>query len=188
MLTHSLCFLLCNHRNLGKPMNMVNIQGSSLCWGTIQLKRWGSLALIGECPDGGFLLGVRAGCSEKRLISQERTMSFLWNLEATTSFRCCGCVWIRFGGSRVSPSGMILELCVCMCFLRRRFPLTQHKSTVNFLNTSHHHCTLTIHYLILSSIQSFLKAKVKVTQIVSNSLRFYALWPMEFSRPEYWSG
>ena len=24
-------FLLCNHRNLGKPVNTVNIQGSSFC-------------------------------------------------------------------------------------------------------------------------------------------------------------
>ena len=47
-------------------------------------------------------------------------------------------------------------LCVCVCFLRC-FPLTQHKSAVNFLNTSHHHCTLAIHYLILSSTQPFLK-------------------------------
>ena len=35
--------------------------------------------------------------------------------------------------------------------------LKQHKSTVNFLNTSHHHSTLAIHYLILSPAQPFLK-------------------------------
>ena len=47
----------------------------------------------------------------------------------------------------------VVWFCVCVCFLWRYFPLTQHKSTVNFLNTSHHHCTLTIHYLILPSTQ-----------------------------------
>ncbi|XP_043342207.1 uncharacterized protein LOC122708283 isoform X4 [Cervus elaphus] len=36
------------------------------------------------------------------------------------------------------------------------FLLTQHKSPVNFLSTSHHLCTLSIHYLILSSAQPFL--------------------------------
>ena len=44
-------------------------------------------------------------------------------------------------------------LCVCVCFLRRYFPLTQHRSTVHFIKTSHHHCTLAIHYLILPSTQ-----------------------------------
>lgn len=57
----------------------------------------------------------------------------------------------------VGPCVVILKLSVCIvCFLRG-FPLTQRKSTVSFLNTSHHHCTLIIHYLILSSTQSFLK-------------------------------
>ena len=45
--------------------------------------------------------------------------------------------------------------CVSVCFLRC-FPLTQ-QLTISFLNTSHHHCTLMIHYLILSSAQPFLK-------------------------------
>ena len=63
------------------------------------------------------------------------------------------------GGPCVSPSGVILKLCVCVCFLWRGFPVTQHWSTVNFLKTSHYHCTLTIHYLILSLTQSFLKSK-----------------------------
>ena len=57
----------------------------------------------------------------------------------------------------VGPCVVILKLSVCIvCFLRG-FPLTQRKSTVSFLNTFHHPCTLAIYYLILSSPQPFLK-------------------------------
>ena len=60
-------------------------------------------------------------------------------------------------GPTCGPCVVILKLSVCIvCFLRG-FPLTQRKSTVSFLNTSHHHCTLAIYYLILSSTQPFLK-------------------------------
>ena len=34
---------------------------------------------------------------------------------------------------------------LCVCFLRRYFPLTKHKTAVNCLNTSHHHWTLSIY-------------------------------------------
>lgn len=76
----SLCFLLSSHRNLGKPVNTVNIQGSSFCWGTIQLIKLGfsDWLWLESGPDAGFLLGVRAGGAEKRLISQERTVSLFY--------------------------------------------------------------------------------------------------------------
>ena len=63
------CFLLSNHRNPGKPMNMVNIEGSSLGRGTIQLikLRFSDWLWLESGPDAGSLLGVRAGGAEKRL-------------------------------------------------------------------------------------------------------------------------
>ena len=52
-------FLLSNHRNPGKPMNTVNIQGSSLGWGTIQLIKLGfsDWLWLESGPDAGSLLG-----------------------------------------------------------------------------------------------------------------------------------
>ena len=44
-----------------------------------------------------------------------------------------------------------LEMCPCYTAL----------VTVIFLNTSHYHCTLAIHYLILSSTQSFLRSEIE---------------------------
>ena len=77
---NSLCFLLSNHRNSGTQMNTVNIQGSTLCWGTIHLIRLGfsDWLWLESGPDAGSLLGVRAWGAEKRLISQERTMSLFY--------------------------------------------------------------------------------------------------------------
>ena len=64
-------------------------------------------------------------------------------------------------GPLCDPRVVILKFCVCVCCLWRCFPGTQHQSTVIFLNTSHYHCTLAIHYLILSSTQSFLKSEIE---------------------------
>ena len=99
------------------------------------------------------------GCREETDLPGKNDAFVLGYLEATTSFRCCGFGWIRVGGPCVSPSGVILKFCVCVRCLWRCFPGTQHESTVNFLNTSHYHCTLAIHYLILSSTQSFLRSE-----------------------------
>ena len=44
-----------------------------------------------------------------------------------------------------------------VCVSSVNIAVIQHKSTVNVLNASRHHCTLAIHYLILSSVQPFLK-------------------------------
>ena len=76
----SLCFLLSSHRNSGTPVNTVNIQGSTLCWGTIHLIKLGfsDWLWLESGPDAGSLLGVRAGGAWKRLISQDRIMSLFY--------------------------------------------------------------------------------------------------------------
>ena len=56
-------------------------------------------------------------------------------------------MWIGVGGPCVGPVVWFWSS-VSVHFLRRCFPLTQHKSRENFLNTSHHQCTVTILYLI----------------------------------------
>ena len=53
----------------------------------------------------------------------------------------CGPMWC-------DSEALCVCVCVCVCFLRC-FPLTQHKSTVSFLNT-YCYCTLTIHYRLFS--------------------------------------
>ena len=152
------CFLLSNHRNPGKPMNMVNIEGSSLGRGTIQLikLRFSDWLWLESGPDAGSLLGVRAGGAEKRL--SQRKEQCLCSMVPGSNYMI-QMLWVcgnRGWRPMCGPSGMILKLCVCVCFLRRCFPLTQQKSPVNFPNTSHHHYTMSIYYLILSSAQPFL--------------------------------
>ena len=56
-------------------------------------------------------------------------------------------MWIGVGGPCVGPVVWFWSS-VSVCFLRRCFPLTQQKSPENFLNTSHHKCTVPIFYLI----------------------------------------
>ena len=56
-------------------------------------------------------------------------------------------MWIGVGGPCVGPVVSFWSS-VSVCFLSRCFPLTQHRSPENFLNTSHHQCTVTIVYLI----------------------------------------
>ena len=147
MLTPSHCFLLFNHRLAEQSMNMASIQGLCLCWGTIWL--WRRDFIAGSGYRGALMLDYYKGWGlgvQRRDCSQGKSnVCVLWSLETTTSFRGCGFVWIRFGGPYVGPCGVILKLYVCVWFFRRHFPLTQHKSTVNFLNTSHCHCTLSIH-------------------------------------------
>ena len=46
-------------------------------------------------------------------------------------------------------------LCLCV-FPQEMFPSYTAKVTCDFPNTSHHHYTMSIHYLILSSAQPFL--------------------------------
>ena len=141
------CFLLSNHRNPGKPVNTVNIQGSSLGWGTIQLIKLGfsDWLWLESGPDAGSLLGLRAGGAEKRQISQERTMSLFCGTWKQLHHLDAVGLWESGSGPICGPSGVILKLCVCDCFLRRRFSLTKQKSPVNFPNTSHHHYPKSIH-------------------------------------------
>ena len=87
-------------------------------------------------PDAGFLKGVKGGGADKRRISQKENVCGLWYLDTATSFRCVGL------GPMCEPMQCDSKA-VCVCFLRRCFPLIQHKSTVNFLNTSYH----TVHWL-----------------------------------------
>ena len=89
-----------------------------------------------RCPDAGFLQGWGLRV-QKRDWSQGRSnVCIQWSLGTTTSSRFCGFVWSRIWDPSVGSCGVILKLCVC--FLRRCFPLTQLKSTRNFLNTYHH--------------------------------------------------
>ena len=89
-----------------------------------------------SCPDAEFLKGVKGGGTDNTLISQKENVCGLWYLETTTSFRCVGL------GPMREPMQCDSQA-VCVCFLRRCLPLIQHKSTVNFLNTSYH----TVHWL-----------------------------------------
>ena len=63
-----------------KPVNTVNIQGSSFCWGTIQQIKveFSDWLWLESGPDARFLRRVWAVGVEKRLISQERTMSLFY--------------------------------------------------------------------------------------------------------------
>ena len=122
-------------------------QSSWLRWGSLAESHWrGSLTLS---PFRGWGLGAQSkrwisqaramsSCSWKQLLADNYIIYRLWVCLNQGWGHMCEPMWCDF---------------VCVCFLRRYFPLTQHKSTVNFLNTSHHHCTLTIHYLILPSTQ-----------------------------------
>ena len=68
-----------------------------------------------KCPDLGSLQGVRAGSAEQETnLLGKSNVCVLWSLETITSFWCCGFVWIKAGGTCVSPRGMILKLCVCV--------------------------------------------------------------------------
>ena len=159
MLTPSQCFLLSNHRDMEQPMNTVNIQGSSLFWETTQLIKVGLCCWLWleRYPDAGFLQGVWAWGAAKRLISQERTMSVFYGTWKqlhrldTVGFCESGL------GAHVWAHVLWFWSSMCVCFLRLCFPLTQCKSTVNCLNTSHHHWTLFTYYLTLPSTKPFLK-------------------------------
>ena len=101
----------------------------------------GSLAGFGW--RGALILdsyGVEAwGCREETDLPGKNSICVPWSLGITTSFIWCWFVWIRFWGPCAGPCGVILKLCVCVCmFPQDMFPLTQHKSTENFLNTSCH--------------------------------------------------
>ena len=54
------------------------------------------------------------GCREETDLPGKNNVWVLWSLEITISFKCCGFVWFRVGGSCVSPCGVILKLCVCV--------------------------------------------------------------------------
>jgi len=80
-----------------------------------------------------------AGGAEKRLISQERKMSVFYGL--CKQLYHLDVVGLCDSGLRAHVWAHVVWFwnSVCVCFLRRCFPITQHKSTVNFLNTSNHH-------------------------------------------------
>ena len=109
------------------------------------------LALVGEWPWCWIpTWGAGWRCIEETDLSGKNNVFILWYLGATTSFRCCGFVWIGVGGPCVGPVVWFWSS-VSVHFLRRCFPLRQHKSRENFLDTSPHQCTVTILTWFLSS-------------------------------------
>ena len=109
-------------------------------------------------------LGVGWRCIEETDLSGKNNAFIRWYLEATTSFKCCGFVWIGVGGPCVGPVVWFWSS-VSVCFLRSCFPPTQHKSPENFLNTSHHQCTVTILYLIPQFSHSLCLVNVHFPQV-----------------------
>ena len=97
-------------------------------------------------------MGWGLGVQRRDWCPGKNNVCVLWSLKQLHHLDAVGLCESGLGGHVVGFWG-----CVCVSFLRRYFPLTQNKSTVKFLNTSHHHSTLAIHYLILFSTQPFLK-------------------------------
>ena len=150
ILISSHCLILSSHRHMEQSLNTVNIQGSSLCWGILT-------ALFGELPWCWIPPGdVGWGCREETDDPGKNSVCVLWSLKQLHHLDAVGLCESGFG-AHVWAHVVWFWNSVCVFLLRRCFPLTEHKSTGNFLNTSHHHHTLDIHYLILSSTQSFLK-------------------------------
>ena len=149
------CFLLSNHRNPGKPMNMVNIQGSSLGWGIIQLIKLGFPDWLWSesGPDAGSLLGVRAGGAEKRLISQERTMSLFYGTWKELHHLNAVGLWELGLGAHVWAQGYDSEaLCLCV-FPQEMFPSYTAQVTCELSKhfSSPLHNVYTLHDSLLSS-------------------------------------
>ena len=111
-----------------------------------------------SCPDAGFLKRVKAEGSDKRLISKQRKMSVLYGTWKQL-YHLDARVWVPC----VSPCRVFLKLFVCLCFLRRCFPLIQHKSTVNFLNTYH-----TAHWLSLQ-FSSVAQSRLTLCDLMTHS-------------------
>ena len=191
MLRHSLCFLLCNRRNLGKPANTVNIQGSWCCWGAIQQIKveFSDWLWLETGPDARFLLRVWAVGAEKRLISQERTMSLFYG--TWKQLHHLDVVGLCESGLGVHVWAQVMWFCrsVSVCVASGCVSLLHSTSQLwtfkTLLTTTANWPYITWFFpqLSLSS-----KVKVKVIQFVFKSLRPHALESMEFSRPEYWSG